>query len=129
MQAIDLDAVPAIAFSPDGAFLVAATGMRSVGVWRTDNWQQIANTSTVDQLARSFNGVEPLACSADGRFIAVACRESAVFWRPHGGDIRTVKPEMDVEGASIHTIALSPDGELLAVGANWAPCSSGTPRT
>lgn len=116
VQDIALKTVPAIGLSPDGALLVAATSQQSLGVWRTDNWQQVAHTSAVGTLDAPLGGISPITFSADGTFIATACVGSAILWRPHDGEVRTVSADKGKQPAWIQTTALSSDGALLAAG-------------
>lgn len=101
-----LDAVRAIAFSPDGTLLATSAGRTDIRSTKT--WQDIATLSTVN--------VTCLAFSPDGTRIAVGMsgRQPTVqIW-----DIGTRKPIATFMGhkRGIQSLAFSPDSRLLASG-------------
>ena len=101
-----LDAVRAIAFSPDGTLLATSAGRTDIR--STKAWQDIATLSTVNATSLAF--------SPDGTRIAVGMsgRQSTVqIW-----DIATRKPIATFIGhkRGIRSLAFSPDSRLLASG-------------
>lgn len=101
-----LDAVRAIAFSPDGTLLATSAGRTDIRSTKT--WQDIATLSTVNATSLAF--------SPDGTRIAVGMsgRQPTVqIW-----DIATRKPIATFTGhkRGIQSLAFSPDSRLLASG-------------
>ena len=101
-----LDAVRAIAFSPDGTLLATSAGRTDIRSTKT--WQDIATLSTVNATSLAF--------SPDGTRIAVGMsgRQPTVqIW-----DIATRKPIATFMGhkRGIQSLAFSPDSRLLASG-------------
>ena len=101
-----LDAVRAIAFSPDGTLLATSAGRTDIRSTKT--WQDIATLSTVNATCLTF--------SPDGTRIAVGMsgRQPTVqIW-----DIATRKPIATFIGhkRGIQSLAFSPDSRLLASG-------------
>ena len=101
-----LDAVRAIAFSPDGTLLAMSAGRTDIRSTKT--WQDIATLSTVNATCLAF--------SPDGTRIAVGMsgRQPTVqIW-----DIATRKPITTFIGhkRGIQSLAFSPDSRLLASG-------------
>ena len=101
-----LDAVRAIAFSPDGTLLATSAGRTDIRSTKT--WQDIATLSTVNATSLAF--------SPDGTRIAVGMsgRQPTVqIW-----DIATKKPIATFMGhkRGIQSLAFSPDSRLLASG-------------
>ena len=101
-----LDAVRAIAFSPDGSLLATSAGRTDIRSTKT--WQDIATLSTVNATSLAF--------TPDGTRIAVGMsgRQPTVqIW-----DIATRKPIATFKGhkRGIRSLAFSPDSRLLASG-------------
>ncbi len=101
-----LDAVRAIAFSPDGTLLAMSAGRTDIRSTKT--WQDIATLSTVNATCLAF--------SPDGTRIAVGMsgRQPTVqIW-----DITTRKPIATFIGhkRGIQSLAFSPNSRLLASG-------------
>ena len=101
-----LDAVRAIAFSPDGTLLATSAGRTDIRSTKT--WQDLATLSTVNATSLAF--------SPDGTRIAVGMsgRQPTVqIW-----DIATKKPIATFMGhkRGIRSLAFSPDSRLLASG-------------
>ncbi|MDE0397805.1 MAG: hypothetical protein OXL96_08390 [Candidatus Poribacteria bacterium] len=101
-----LDAVRAIAFSPDGTLLATSAGRTDIRSTKT--WQDIATLSTVNATSLAF--------TPDGTRIAVGMsgRQPTVqIW-----DIATRKPIATFTGhkRGIQSLAFSPDSRLLASG-------------
>ena len=98
----------AVGFSPDGAML--ATASSDLGLRRWD----VATGDLLD--SPGFGGASDIAFSADGALIASITDQGAEVWKADTGtSIATYggASDPDVPDASI---ALSPDGRLLAVG-------------
>jgi WD40 repeat protein len=99
-----------LALSADGSLLVTGdqTAKGAVAVWRTADGAQLATAEL--GLGATFG----LAFSPDGSRVAAALGGSAILWDWKAGTSRRV---LDAAGASLGTVAFSPDGTLLAVGA------------
>ena len=106
------DAVRALAFSPDGAYLAAAGGAPGrkgeVKLWKTDGTLQ----STLSGHSDCIYG---LAISPDSKTIATASYDKLIkLWdAATGKEIRTLKDHID----AIYSIAFTPDGKRLVSGA------------
>ena len=101
-----LDAVRAIAFSPDGALLATSAGRTDIRSTKT--WQEIATLSTVNATSLAF--------SPDGTRLAVGMsgqQPTVQIW-----DIATRQPIATFIGhkRGIRSLAFSPDSRLLASG-------------
>jgi len=96
--------VPAVKFSPDGAFLISASVNGTVRIW---------NLSTRAEV-KCLQMAEPhdLAISPSGKVFAVACGDGhvRVFNLPGGQSLRAIKISDD----RICSVAISPDGKWLA---------------
>jgi WD40 repeat protein len=111
-----LGSVHALAFSPDGALLAAATQDGAVHVWRS--------AGGVEILALREDEDVPYAVvfSPDGRFLFSAGVSAVGFaggsgvvrmWGSSGGDLYA---SFGVSDLPIRSLALSPDGSVLAAG-------------
>ena len=99
----------AVAFSPDGRHLVTVPDNDVLRVWRTSDWQQVAQTSITE---RHFVWAGA-AYSADSTMIAVTWGPSILIWYPPGEPV-CLDVEKKTEG--FRSLAFSPDGTLLAAG-------------
>lgn len=126
--AAHLDAVRALAFSPDGTQL-ASGAMRSVTIWkRSDDgpggepvWRPERRIGSVEQAEPFVSRVPALAFSPDGKLLAAGGGEPTV-----SGDVAIIAVDTGAvvrriavpQGDSVACLAFSPDGTLLATGAN-----------
>jgi WD40 repeat protein/HEAT repeat protein len=99
------DEVNAVAFSPDGAWLVFANQDDTVKVW------DAATGKEVFSLRGHTGAVRCLAFSPDGKLLASAGRDKTVkVW-----DLATRRPRtLRGHGDTVRCLAFSPDGKLLA---------------
>lgn len=100
------DVVNAMALSPDGAFLAAGGVDRAVYVWN------VADKKLMATLNVHSDAVLSLAFSANGKFLASGSADrSSQVW-----EAGTWKPLANLQQAeAIHGVAMSPDGELVAM--------------
>ena len=97
--------VYAAAFSPDGSQLVSASDDRTVRLWSVATGE-----STI--IGRARYGVRDVAFSHDGHSIAYASWDANIYVV----DVRDSRSASWPEIASLHAIAFSPDGQLIATG-------------
>lgn len=94
-------AVGGILFSPEGDLLVSA-GADGIKVWDTKNW------SLVRQF-RQYATTASLAFSADGKVLAIGGFETILIQVSDWKELRRLRN-------SSRVLALSPDGQFLALG-------------
>jgi WD40 repeat protein len=106
--------IESLAFSPDGRWIIAGYGsFNEAGTGSA----QLIDAATGAQLGETFpgheNGVFDVACSPDGRQVALTSGEIVDLW-----DVETHKLVHSLSSHSgfIHTIAFSRDGRYLASG-------------
>ena len=108
------DEVWALAFSPDGRS-IASGGVAARGIL----WDVRTQRRRRDLLNGPVGSSWPIAFSADSRFLASVRRDVGVVLR----DAETGKPfgrPLSYRGEQIESAAFSPDGRLLALGADEA---------
>jgi len=100
------------AFSPDGEFLACSDGKR------IRRWAMKSGAELPD-LDKSPFDLKWVAWSPGGRQIAASAQfnEAVLYW-----DVPTRRvdlPDATGDGASVASLAFSPDGTMLAVGTHW----------
>ncbi len=110
----------ALEFSIDGA-LLASGGLDGRAIlWLTANWKAVRALQNPDKNTQHYAGgqgmIDDLACSPDGKTLAMASREGNV----HLWDIGTGKLRETLRGHSsqVQAVAFSPDGRTLASGSS-----------
>jgi WD40 repeat protein len=118
--------VSAVAFSPNGLFVVAASGS-DVAAFETDTRKEVS------RLARQDKSVSAVAVSSDGKLLGTAESDDAV----HVFEARTGQEISRIPSAkSVASVAFSPDASLLVTetgnwlhlcqraGNNWRPIAN-----
>jgi WD40 repeat protein len=101
-----------IVISPDGRTIAAGTEFGSPVLW------DVTRAGAVTRLRPLGNSVMPMAFGPDGRTVAIADRpgSGASLWTLDGaGGPTRVRPIGALGGASVGTIAFSPDGGKVAM--------------
>jgi WD40 repeat protein len=100
-----------LGFSADGKVLAAADG---TGIRRWD----VASGRELN-VAEATEPARAVAVSADGRLVAVRGDEQLYLWDADAGKVRfrlSARAVRGQERSALYSLALSPDGKLLAVG-------------
>jgi WD40 repeat protein len=96
-----------LAISPDGLLLVSATSGGAVKLWSLPDGKPL-------QTLQHESYVACLAITKDGRLLVTAGFDNIRLWSlPDGKPLRTLQEGV----SSVHPLAISPDGRMLASGA------------
>ena len=102
--------IDAIAFSPDGSMIAAAS--QEIKVW------DVAS-GTLKKTLTTRTGSSAVAFSQDGQKIAGAFHETVVIWNTTNYDVISKFTAPDIN-PNLNAIAFSPDGKIIAAGSgDW----------
>jgi WD40 repeat protein len=101
------ESVRALAFSPDGALLVAASSRGAIKVWDTGEWKEVCNVADEPGLA-------PWAAFSPAGELVICIRGSVQFLDPRSGKHRRNPIGRTGDSPALRA-AFSLDGRLLAV--------------
>ena len=110
----------AVAWSPDGGRLAAARGS-SLALYRVEG----TNLVQVAEVEAHVDGVEALAWTADGRFVATGGFQRVRTWT--GDGLIPVMDQTAGVAGRVTALAFGPTGDVLAVG-DAAPARAGHVR-
>lgn len=118
--------ITSVAFSPDGALLVAGTEQGIIKIWELSTGNEIRTLTGLSDFVHS------IAISPDGKLITSASNDVIQLYElSTGQEVRTLSGH----SAIIQGVAFSPDGQILASGGNdqtirlWNPNTGETIRT
>lgn len=114
--------VMSLAVSPQGAYVAAATGDRTVFVWNAETG------NPVSQVTGSLREARHVAFNADDSLLATgeafgALGSTVKLWNPRTGELVGPLPDASL---SVSSLAFQPRGPLLAVSFESSPVQSGT---
>jgi WD40 repeat protein len=102
-----IDAVFAVAFSPDGKHLASGSQDRSVKIW------DIASGQRLYTLSDATDGLTSIAYSPSGKQIAAAGYDKTIYvWEVGDSDGRLLR-SLIADEDSILALAWTPDGKML----------------
>ncbi|HEY9879360.1 MAG TPA: GUN4 domain-containing protein [Leptolyngbyaceae cyanobacterium] len=106
------DVANAVAFTPDGRWVVAGLSDGTLRVWTTDRGEAVRTISA------HFYAVRAIAISADGQTLASASSDQTIrLWNLQTGKlIRTIT--LNASSGIPQTVLFSPDGQRLATTTN-----------
>lgn len=100
--------VTAVAWAPDGEWLVSGDRAGGVRLWAEDG-----STETARMLWRAEESVWSIAVAPDGRRVAAAARDGTVAVL----DVQSDAPPQRINGGdAVYAVAFSPDGSRIATG-------------
>ncbi len=100
------DAVSALAFTPDGEYLVSGSYDRTIKLWHLD-------TGEMRSLGEHLGPIHTLAIAPDGQTLASASRDGLRLWSLRSGEVlHRISATVD----AVQAVAFSPDGTMLATG-------------
>jgi WD40 repeat protein len=102
-------AVLALAFAPNGSYMVSSGYERQLRLWSTQAWTEIFCLDL-----RESPGEHPLAISPDSRVLAVGSEYGVTLYSAETGDYIV---ELPVAAHGIYALDFSVEGEFLAVAA------------
>jgi WD40 repeat protein len=103
-----VDAVYALAFTPDGTRLVTGAADRSVKIWN------VASGERLYTLSDATDGINTVAVSPDGKQVAAAGQDKSIRIWTVGPKEGTLEHTLIAHEDAILKLAWSPDGKLLA---------------
>jgi WD40 repeat protein len=100
------DAISALAFTPNGEYLVSGSYDQSIKLWHLD-------TGEMRSLGDHLGPIHALAIAPDGYTLASASRDGLKLWNLRSGELlHRISATVD----AVQAVAFSPDGTMLATG-------------
>lgn len=100
------DAVSALAFTPNGEYLVSGSYDRTIKLWHLP-------TGEMKSLGEHLGPIHTLAIAPDGQTLASASRDGIRLWHLRSGELlHRISATVD----AVQAVAFSPDGTMLATG-------------